>query len=183
MTSLERVIPHSTNILFNDVEYDTEQKEIGERRTDAANALTSAIDALVDRGFTTEDATLHIGYSVHAFLPRSGTRNRIIHVELNPNSRRFSLAKLRVTEMDREKLEKIQASGLISTGAEDAAITRYVLPDQSHREQANDCLILLTGEAVTSLLEQAFERLDIADDNRQISKPRGLARIKMWLAR
>jgi hypothetical protein len=184
MTSLEQVKSHSTNVLFSDAEYGAQEEEIEARRIDAANALSNAIETLIGQGFTTEDATFHIGYSVHGFLPRSGTRNRVIHIELNPNSQRFGLAKVRITELDSEKLQKIREAGLISTGAEDAAITRFILPSDVDRKRTNtEYPVLITADALTSLLDQAFEQLDIADDKQQLNKARGLARIKKLFSR
>ena len=180
MTELGQITPHSTNVLFPSVEFDAQLEEIGTRRTDAANALGNAIEILIREGFTTEGATFHVGYSVHGFLPRFVVHNRIVHIELNPNSQRFGIAKVRLTEEDGEKLQEIRETGLISTGAENAAITRYILPDEDHRKQASDYLILLTGEAITSLLKQVFEQLDIADDNQQVNKARGFKRIKNY---
>jgi len=178
----ELATPPHTHPLLSDGAYKDRLNEIATCRTDTIAALEDAITTLRRQGSIT-DSMIHEGYAVHGFLRRPEDRTKIIHIELNPNSPRIGTAKVRITEKDIAELQRIRDTGLVSTGAEGAAITRYILPNDADRGRTDrEYLVLVTGDAIASLLEQAFEQLDIAYDEQQMNKARGFARIKRTAA-
>jgi len=175
----ELATPPHTHPLLSDRAYNNRLDEIATRRTNTVAALENAITTLQGQGSITEDTMIHEGYAVHGFLRRPEDPTKIVHIELNPNSPRIGTAKVRITEKDSERLQRIRDTGIVSTGAEEAAITRYILPNDADRGRTDrEYLVLVTGDAITGLLEQVFEQLDITADQQQINKARGFARIR-----
>jgi hypothetical protein len=178
---LDPITPMRSSL--TNTEHDARKDEIDMCRTNIVAALGDSITTLIKQGSTT-DVMIHEGYVVHGFLRRPEDSTKIVHIELNPNSPRSNTAKVRITEKDNQKLQKIREAGLISTGAEETAVTRYILPNEADRKRANsECLILVTADAITGLLEQVLEKLDIEADEQQLNKARGFKRIRKLFSR
>lgn len=124
-------------------------------RETAMTMMAGVKTDLIEQGLTTEAAEIHKGWDVHCFFPRADDPNRIIHLQLYIRVPARPTIDVRIREMDREKIKT--ARKMSSVGAEETAVTKYILPDEDHRKKQDKYPVLFSQAAISIALEQALE--------------------------
>ena len=150
MTSLERVVPHSANILFSDTELDARFAELEALKVSTFGIMEGVRMDLIIHGFTTEGAGIHKGRkNIHGFFPTIDDPNTILHLELYIQTPRSSIFEVKLRKMNLK--EMLKARERTSIGSEETAVTKTFGPKGP---------VLCSHATLFALLEEVLSPVD-----------------------